>query len=44
MNTGHAKARTLDPGTHLIAPYPLGHLDYVIIVHVIIKRCMHTTL
>ena len=24
MNTGHAKARTFDPSTHLIAPYPQG--------------------
>ena len=44
MNTGYPKARTLGPVTHLVAPYLLGHLDYVIIVHVIIKRCMHTTL
>ena len=44
MNTGHAKARTLDLGTHLITPYPLGHLDCVIIIYVLIKRyIMHTT-
>ena len=39
MNTGHAKARTLDHDTHLIAPYLLGHLNYVIIIHVFVKRC-----
>ena len=32
MNIGHAKAQTLDLGTHLIALYPLCHLDYMIIM------------
>ena len=34
MNTGHTKSRTLNLGTHLITPYPLGHLDYIIIIYV----------
>ena len=37
MIISHAKARTLDLGTHLIAPYTLGHLDHMIIIHVIIR-------
>ena len=37
MNAGHAKARTLNRDTHLIAPYPLGHLNYVIIRDVYIQ-------
>ena len=44
MIISHAKARTLDLGTHLIAPYTLGHLDYMIIIHVIINIWMHAPL